>query len=245
MAEAVNLKTRMPVDRWWQRLGFWLIPARCLLCGGVGQPARDLCAACSADLEPNLTACACCGLPLPLAAAACGRCLKRRPAFEATWAPLRYTPPLTGLMTRFKFAGDLAAGRVLAEVALDHWRRAPPALPEALLPVPLHAARLRERGYNQALELARPLALASGVSLLPDSLLRLRETPAQSGLSALARRRNLRGAFTVRKGVALPRHVAVVDDVMTTGATAQECALVLRRAGAARVDIWAIARAPL
>lgn len=239
------MKARTPVDGWWQRLGFALLPSRCLLCGGAGERSRDLCAACRADLAPNTPACACCGQPLPLAATACGRCLKRLPAFRATWAPLRYAPPLAGLMTRFKFGGDLAAGRVLAEVALEHWHRAPPARPDALLPVPLHAERLRERGYNQALELARTLARASGIVLLPDTLQRPRATSAQSGLSALARRRNLRGAFTVRDGAALPPHVAVVDDVMTTGATAQECALALRRAGVARVDIWAIARAPL
>lgn len=242
-AEAVNLKARTPVDGWWQRLGFALLPSRCVLCGGAGERSRDLCAACRADLAPNPSACACCGLPLVLAAAACGRCLKRRPAFASTWAPLRYVPPLAGLMTRFKFGGDLAAGRVLAEVALDHWHAAPPPRPGALLPVPLHPQRLRERGYNQALELARPVVRASGIALLPDVLQRPRETPAQSGLSALQRRRNLRGAFTVRADASLPSHVAVVDDVMTTGATAQECALALRRAGVERVDVWAIARA--
>ncbi len=175
----------------------------------------------------------------------CGRCLKRRPAFVSTWAPFVYAPPLSGLLTGFKFAGDLAAGRVLAELALEHWCRQAPARPQALLPVPLHVDRLRERGYNQALELARPLARGSGIPLLPDTLRRERATPAQSGLSALARRRNLNGAFRVRDGTVLPAHVAVVDDVMTTGATAQECALALRRAGVGRVDIWAIARAPV
>lgn len=239
------MKARTPVDGWWQRLGFVLLQPRCLLCGEAGESRRDLCAACRADLAANTPACACCGLPLPVAAAACGRCLKRRPAFETTWAPLRYQSPLAGLMTRFKFGGDLAAGRVLAEVALDHWRAAPPPRPDALLPVPLHRQRLCERGYNQALELARPLARATGIPLLPDTLQRPRETPAQSGLSALQRRRNLRGAFAVRAGAALPPHVALVDDVMTTGATAQECALALRRAGVVRVDVWAIARAPL
>lgn len=239
------MKASARVDGWLQRLGFALLPSRCLLCGGAGEQARDLCAACRADIVSNGPACACCGQPLALAAAACGRCLRRMPAFQATWAPLRYAPPLAGLMTRFKFGGDLAAGRVLAGIALEHWLGLPPARPDALLPVPLHADRLRERGYNQALELARPIARATGIPLLPDDLRRARPTPAQSGLSALARRRNLRGAFVVRAGAVLPPHVAVVDDVMTTGATAQECALALRRAGVVRVDIWAVARAPL
>jgi ComF family protein len=237
------LKAHTPVDGWWQRLGFALLQPRCLLCGEAGERRRDLCAGCRGDFTANATACACCGLPLPVAALACGRCLKRRPAFEATWAPLRYAPPLAGLLTRFKFGGDLAAGRVVAEVALDHWQAAPPPRPDALLPVPLHVDRLRERGYNQALELARPLARASGIALLIDALQRPRETPAQSGLSALQRRRNLRGAFAVRADAVLPQHVALVDDVMTTGATAHECALALQRAGVLRVDVWAMARA--
>lgn len=244
-AEAVNLGLRMTVDSWWQRLGFALLPPRCLLCGSAGAQRRDLCAACEADLRLNATACACCGLPLARTQDWCGRCLKRRPAFHSTWAPLLYVPPLSGLLTRFKFAGDLAAGRVLAELALEQWQRQSPVRPDALLPVPLHADRLRERGYNQALELARPLASGSGIALLADALRRERATPAQSGLSALARRRNLKGAFRVHEDIVLPAHVALVDDVMTTGATAQECALALRRAGVARVDIWAITRAPM
>lgn len=206
---------------------------------------RDLCAACAADLPRNTSACACCAVPLAVPAAYCGRCLKRRPAFTATWAPFVYAPPLAGLLTRFKFGGELAAGRVLAEVAVEQWRACPPALPGALIPVPLHPARLRERGYNQSLELARPLARACGLPVLAEALRRERATPAQSGLSALARRRNLRGAFRTDGRDALPAHVAIVDDVMTTGATARECALALRRAGVARVDVWAIARAPV
>ncbi|HVH35918.1 MAG TPA: ComF family protein [Tahibacter sp.] len=238
------MNARTAVDGWLQRLGFALLPSRCLLCGGPGAARRDLCAACRADLARNSSACACCGLPLPQAQPWCGRCLRRRPAFTATWAPFLYQPPLAGLVTRFKFAGDLAAGRVLAEIALDAWRAAPPALPQALLPVPLHPDRLRERGYNQALELARPFAAAAGLPVEIDLLQRLRPAPAQSGLGALARRRNLRGAFGVRAGAALPVHVALFDDVMTTGATAQECARALRRAGVARVDVWAVARSP-
>lgn len=243
-AEAVNLNTRSTVDGWLRRLSFGLLPATCLLCGAAGAARRDLCDPCRADLQPNPRCCRRCGLPLAIASAECGRCLKRPPAYTATWAPFVYLPPLAGLLTRFKFSGDLAAGRVLAELALAQWPASGLSLPQALIPVPLHVDRLRERGYNQALELARPLALALGVSLVPQGLQRLHATPAQSGLSALARRRNLRKAFAVPAGTALPAHVALLDDVMTTGATAHECALALRRAGVQRVDVWAVARAP-
>src|SRR5438445_173292 len=120
-------------------------------------------------------------------------------------------------------------------------------LTDALIPVPLHAARLRERGYNQALELAKPLSREFGIALAPDLLRRTRATPAQANLDANARRRNLRGAFELNKSTlvdnaALPAHIALVDDVMTTGATLRECARTLKRAGVARVDIWALAR---
>ena len=126
------------------------------------------------------------------------------------------------------------------------WTREPCPLerPELLLTVPLHRQRLRQRGYNQALELARPLARALAVPLRHDVLQRQRATDAQTELDAVARRRNVRGAFAVREGVVLPAHVAVLDDVMTTGATLAECARVLKHAGVQRVDAWALARAP-
>lgn len=122
--------------------------------------------------------------------------------------------------------------------------RPPAALPERLICVPLHPQRLRERGYNQALELAKPLARALRIPLDADALIRLRHTSAQTGLDAKARRRNLHAAFAVADPARLPAHVAVIDDVMTTGTTLRECARVLRQAGVARVDVWALARAP-
>ena len=110
--------------------------------------------------------------------------------------------------------------------------------------MPLHVARLRVRGYNQSIELARAVSSRLNVPLRLDVLTRLRATPAQTELGALARRRNVRGAFAVRPNVAWPSHVALLDDVMTTGATLWECARVLKRAGVKRVDVWALARAP-
>lgn len=236
------MNDRSAVDGRLSRLSFALLPATCLLCGDSAQPPWDLCAPCRGELQHNPTCCARCGLPLAAAAAQCGRCLKRPPAYAATWAPFVYAAPLAGLLTRFKFGGDLAAGRLLAQLALAAGPP-PPQRPAALLPVPLHGERLRERGYNQALELARPLARALELPLLPQALQRLRGTTAQSGLSALARRRNLRRAFGVAANAALPEQVILLDDVMTTGATVQECALALRRAGVARVEVWVLARA--
>jgi ComF family protein len=242
--EAVNHMRTLAVDGWIGRALRVLLPPCCLLCGGRGAGVRDLCAGCIADLAANTPSCPLCALPLATPAPACGACLARPPPFAAAWVPLRYTHPLDLLEARFKFHADLAAGRVLAEQLVECARRDAPVLPLLVVPVPLHGGRLRARGYNQALELARPLARALGVPLRHDVLLRTRSTPAQTGLDAKMRRRNLRGAFAVAPGFAWPDHVAVFDDVMTTGATLHEAARTLRRAGVARVDAWALARAP-
>ncbi|HEY0504336.1 MAG TPA: ComF family protein, partial [Lysobacter sp.] len=153
-----------------------------------------------------------------------------------------YAAPIDRLLLRFKFHHHLAAGGLLAQLMAQALASAP--RPDALMAVPLHRARLRRRGYDQALELARPLARALQLPLRDDLLRRVRATPAQSRLDAGARRRNLRDAFAVRGGVELPAHVALVDDVMTTGATVHAAAAALHRAGVARVDAWVCARVP-
>ena len=228
--------------RSWLGLHRFVLPLRCLLCGGTGANGIDLCADCAAELPRNPSCCARCALPLAIPAALCGECQRRAPPWDAAWAPFRYGWPLDRLESRYKFSADLAAGRALSAL----WQREPRPveLPPLLLVVPLHRSRLRQRGYNQALELARPLARSLGVPLHHDVLQRQRRTEAQTELDAISRRRNVRGAFSLRAGVVLPAHVAILDDVMTTGATLAECARVLKRAGVARVDVWALARAP-
>ncbi|WP_243050402.1 ComF family protein [Dyella sp. RRB7] len=231
---------------WWSAAAITLqrfvLPLHCLLCGGPGDDGLDLCRDCAAELPRNRSCCARCALPLAVPAALCGQCQRHPPPWDAAWVPFRYAWPLDRLESRFKFGADLAAGRVLAalwrrELAADH--------PQLLVPLPLHPARLRQRGYNQALELARPVARTLQVPVRHDLLLRTRATKAQTELGAIARRRNVRGAFAAKPGVAWPGHVALLDDVMTTGATLAECARVLRRAGVRRIDVWALARAPM
>ena len=228
--------------RAWFGLHRFVLPLRCLLCGAAGTNGIDLCGDCAAELPRNRSCCARCALPLATLAARCGECQRHEPPWDAAWAPFRYGWPLDRLESRYKFSGDLAAGRVLSSM----WRResCPVDLPDVLLCVPLHRSRLRQRGYNQALELARPLAHALHVPLRHDVLQRRRRTDAQTELDAVSRRRNVRGVFALREGLVLPAHVAILDDVMTTGATLAECARVLKRAGVARVDVWALARAP-
>ncbi len=225
-----------------QRLHHFVLPLRCLLCGDVGEAGLDLCADCAAELPRNRHCCRRCALPLATPTALCGQCQHRNPPWDAAWAPFRYGWPLDRLETRFKFGADLAAGRVLARL----WQResCPIPLPQWLITVPLHHGRLRQRGYNQALELARPLAQELEVPLQHDVLRRRRRTEAQTELDARARRHNVRDAFSLCPGVQMPEHVAILDDVMTTGATLAECARLLRRSGVQRVDVWALARAP-
>lgn len=218
-----------------------LLPPRCILCG-VHSMDADLCPACIAELPRNDACCARCALPLAAPMVTCGVCQRRPPPWAAAWAPFRYGWPLGQLEASYKYSGNLAAGHVLARL----WSTLPPPLqlPQAIIPVPLHVSRLRRRGYNQSLELAKPLAEVWHLPLLLDVLQRTRATDAQTTLDAKARRRNVRGAFTVDARSSLPSHIAVLDDVMTTGATLNECVRVLKRAGVERVDVWALARAP-
>ena len=216
-----------------------LWPAHCVVCSEhAGND--DLCPACLRELPWNRCACPRCGLPLPMPGPACGHCQRRPPPLTETRAVFRYAPPLDRLLPRLKFHRDLAAGRACALRMAEALADAP--RPDALIPLPLHRARLRERGFDQALELARPLSKALDLPLHDHLLIRVRDTAPQSRLDAPARRRNLRRAFAVRPGVALPAHVALVDDVMTTGASLHAAAETLLRAGVARVDAWVCAR---
>ena len=241
MNSAVNLIYRQRLRPGLAGLLDRLWPAHCLVCGDAGGPdRRALCPACARGLPWNRSACLRCGLPLPLPADACGHCQRRPPPLTETRAVFRYEPPLDRLLPRLKFHNDLAAGRLCGELMASALADA--GRPDALIPLPLHASRLRERGFDQALELARPLAGALHQPLRDDALLRVRGTAPQSRLDAPARRRNLRRAFAVRPDVALPTHVVLVDDVMTTGATLHAAARVLHKAGVQRVDAWVCAR---
>ena len=231
----------LKVDGWLRQAARVVFAPRCLLCGEIGSHGRDLCLACTKALPWNACACLRCALPLPHPAT-CGACLQRPPPMTETHAVFVYGFPLDRLVPRLKFHNDLAAGRLLSELMAQTLSAV--ARPEALLPIPLHATRLGRRGYDQALELARPLARALRIPVLTRTMLRTRATAPQSELDARVRQRNLRRAFSIQAGTGLPDHVALVDDVMTTGATLREAAKALRRAGVARVDAWVCARVP-
>jgi len=218
----------------------WLLPPACALCGATG---ALLCAPCLAELPALGPACRRCALPLPGdPGGLCGPCLRRPPPFEALTAPFAYAPPLDRLLQALKYRGRLELARPLGERLAESWLEAAPP-PDLLLPVPLHPRRLRRRGFNQALELARSAARRGGIPLAPDLLRRVQDTPPQAALDARARRANVRGAFALAAGLGGARRVALVDDVVTTGHTVSELARLLRRAGAEEVQVWAAARA--
>jgi ComF family protein len=217
-----------------------------VLCGARGQrPTLDICPGCEADLPVNRPACIRCAAPLACdaqSALECGRCLARPPPFDRAFAPFRYAYPIDRLIRGFKYQGRLAWGRVLATLLAHHLRAVAGPFPELLIPVPLHVERHRERGFNQAQELAGPLSRALGIPIDDRLCCRVRPTHDQTELNARERRKNLRKAFAVTRAADL-RHVALVDDVLTTGSTASELARTLRRAGVRVVDVWTVARA--
>lgn len=225
------------------RIAEFLVPPVCALCGAPGIDGLDLCGDCRNCLPRSLARCDHCGLPTATPVADCGRCLAAPPRYDAVVAPLRYEYPADRMIQSFKFRRDLSMGRSLAALLVEAVRARGGALPELLLPVPLHAARLRERGFNQSLILARQLGRQLALPVRHDLLRRHRPTTAQSGLDRRERRRNVRGAFELRRPVSLPDRVALVDDVLTTGATVAEITRVLKQAGVTQVAVWALARA--
>lgn len=218
-----------------------LLPCACAICGGDGSAA--LCGTCRRRyLAANCERCPCCAL---VQRGRCGSCLAHPPAFDATIAAVDYSPPLDQLVLALKFGARLELAPLLADMMHEAVRRDAGSTLALLIPVPLGPQRLVERGFNQALEIARPLGRALGVPVVPDLLWRVRDTEAQSQLHPDARRRNVGGAFSVRHcdDVRLDGlHVGLVDDVMTTGETMQSATVALKRSGAARVSCLVFAR---
>ncbi len=223
--------------RWIDRF----FPATCLLCGAGTRTGLDACEGCIADFPLNGPACTRCAMPLPIDST-CGRCLTESPNVTAAFCAFRYAWPVREVLLRFKTGGDLAAGRMLSEVMarrLDALGIVPSA-EWALVPVPLAAGRIGERGFNQAERIARVLGGRLGLRVEPQVVRRVRSGIDQKGLGAQERRRNLDGAFVARPCAG--RRLIVVDDVLTTGATTEALARCLLDAGAAEIRVWCLAR---
>jgi ComF family protein len=172
----------------------------------------------------------------------CGECQKRPPKYVRAHAAYHYAPPIDRLIHGLKYQGKLHYARVLGNHLAQHLDAARASRPDAIIPVPLHRSRLRERGYNQALEIARPLARCLNVPVHFDHIYRVRPTATQAELPRKKRRGNVRNAFQIDRDYS-GMSVSVVDDVMTTGSTVDSFAACLRRAGAESISIWVVARA--
>ena len=249
-------RLRLPLHRWPLAALRRLLPSVCALCGDGCDGV--VCPPCRAQYAgPRGASCLRCANPLA-AGAVCGSCLADPPAFDATVAAVDYAAPLDQLVLQLKFGARLALAPWFAQLLRDavlarggtllpHQLPDPSShpLPDLLCPVPLGERRLVERGFNQALEIARPLAASLGVALHPTLAERTTETTAQSGVTPAERARNVRGAFAIADPDRVAgRHVGLVDDVMTSGHTLGELAATCKRFGAARVTNFVFARTP-
>lgn len=221
-----------------------ICPYTCLLCQNFTRESSGICAPCQIDLPWLKDVCAQCAHPLGASSlTSCGYCLRSPPPFTITIGAFSYEYPIASLILQLKFNERLAVARSLGTLLgaqiRSHYQDS--SLPEYIIPVPLHSTRLQERGYNQAVELARPIAHALKIPLDLTHCRRILPTAPQSAGSAKARKINLSQAFWVNPKF-VSNHVALLDDVMTTGQTVSALASVLRKSGVARVDVWCCAR---
>ncbi len=215
------------------------LPQSCLLCGARARGAL-LCPACAGDLPPLPPArCPVCAMP-STGDAVCGACQRRPPAYARTEAARAYAHPLDALIRHCKYDGVVALSALFADLLADTLASRQPV--DLVLPMPLYPTRLAQRGFNQAVEIARRLAPAIGLPWRADVCRRVRDTAPQAGQDLQQRRRNLRGAFMCDVDVSGLR-IALVDDVMTSGSSLDELARTVRRAGAVEVHAWVVARA--
>lgn len=225
-----------------------LIDHSCLLCGQVVKREISLCKACESDLPINDHACPVCAIPIKNTQAnlTCGQCIKSPPSYDYGYSVFRYEMPIVKMVSQMKFSKKLSYASILASLLAKSYAKNEAAygIPEAILPVPLHNKRLVQRGYNQSLELSRKLSKQLRKPLLLDFIKRVTETQAQTELNKKQRRQNVKGSFEALKKSTY-KHILVIDDVVTTGATINEVARVLKNSGVTTVGFLSIARAQL
>lgn len=219
-----------------------LLPASCELCGRRGRLQDCICPDCLADLPHTGSACERCGAQTPDEASLCGKCLQRPPLADRTVTAFHYAYPLDRLVRQFKYRQSLRLAKPLTGSLADCiLERGGPAV-DVLIPVPLHYRRQIGRGYNQATVICRLLEKRLNVPVDTQLVRRTRATRPMYALSVEQRRHNIGGAFMLTTSCPY-RSIAIVDDVITSGATLNEIAGLLRRAGAEYIEFWALARA--
>lgn len=243
-----------------QKLLSNLFPSRCLFCqktvgklmvnGSAVNANIEVCADCYQALPHNSSCCMRCALPLPddiNNGVLCGRCIQKLPAFDYGYSLFRYEGDIVSLVHQLKFSEKISCARTIGEMLLARLEREllpDQGRPDCLLPVVLHKARLRQRGFNQSIEIARVIAKKLGIPIDYETVVRQRSTVSQTGLNAQQRRKNIKGAFSVVTEIDY-KHVLIIDDVVTTGSTVNELARVLKKNKVERVGVLSIARAPV
>lgn len=251
-----------------KQLTAWLLPYTCVLCGLRSNRDQDLCEDCYQELPFTRNACYCCAVELPSSATGtihahevnavvprldqehlpantllCGQCLRKKPYFDRTCSVFVYDQPIDRLLLELKFTQVLMNARILGELMAEKlcaWYQDQP-LPTAILPIPLHPLRLKERGYNQAIELARPIAKALHLPIDTSSCVRSKATLPQAQLPSKHRADNVSHAFKTDNDFS-GEHLAVIDDVITTGNTMNAFCKMLKQHGAKTIDVWCCAR---
>ena len=220
----------------------WLVPQTCLICDCASD--NDICTPCYRELPWLEESCAVCALPLPVAGI-CPGCQQQPPSFDVCVGSFQFREPVGSLINQFKHRHHYRNGKVLSSALRhslqQHYRQSP--WPQAIVPIPMHWRRILRRGFNQSISIAQEIRSDIHIPFLP-ALRRVTATPKQQGLDRKARLKNLNHAFAVNEKIELPPHVALVDDVMTTGATAEAASSVLKKAGVKVVDVWVLARTP-
>ncbi|NNC68494.1 MAG: ComF family protein [Gammaproteobacteria bacterium] len=228
-----------------KKAGAFIYPKVCLHCNDVGYNGMDLCERCYQGLSWVQYACARCALPLPTGnAPVCGACSNRELHFDYAQTPFRFEGFIRDAVSQFKFNYKLNLGKLLAQLLTEHIENKCVDIPKIIVPVPLHKKRLRQRGYNQALEIARIVSKEISSGLVYDEIYRNRDTSVQMELPAKQRHKNVKDAFSVKDDSTIlkNKHVCIVDDVMTTGNTVNEVAKCLKKVGAEEIGVWCIAR---
>jgi len=232
------------VHNWINIIQDYLLPPTCILCGNTGANGLDLCNSCYQRLLRNNLCCYRCAEIFEIATISpvlCGRCLSSNPAFNETYAPFIYQGEMRHLITSLKFGAHYKNARLLGLLLAEHLKQTAQR-PDLILPVPLHKIRYQQRGFNQAIEIAKTVAKELKIPLDLNSCIRHRDTPHQTALTAKQRRKNIQNAFSIIKPLHA-QHIAILDDVMTTGSTAHELAYLLKKAGVDQVGVWVFARA--
>lgn len=225
-----------------------LFKSQCVLCDAKVNGRISLCLGCRADLPRIEFACKGCALPLPSESESdlCGQCIGQSTYVDYAISLFHYASPIDYLISQMKFQQQLSVAAVLGDLLKTHINeiKLEHGLPDALLPVPLHRKRIIKRGFNQSLEIIKPLSKSNDIPVLLDVIARSKETKAQTNLSKLERKKNVAGSFSLSVKPQFD-HVVIVDDVVTTGATTNELAKLLKKSGVEKVGVWSLARADL